>query len=243
MRLILYNIRYATGKRTTRAWMDLFRRTDDHFKTITKFISDLKPDIVGLVEADGGSFRTRRQPQASLLARAIGHAHHTFEVKYKAHGWVRRLPVLSTQGNALLTRKGIKSERLHYFDKGFKRLVIELELSNAHLFLVHLSLRRNIRRRQLQHLQQLVSDTSKPCIVAGDFNALLGPEELNDFLAKTGLTKANSENEPTYPSWNPRRVLDFVCYTPSLKLRSFSLPHVTYSDHLPLVCDFEGISA
>ena len=239
LRFILYNIRYGTGRRIKRAWMDILRRTDTHFDTITKFISELKPDVVGLVETDGGSFRMRRQHQPSHMAQAIGHKHHTFGVKYKARGLARLFPVFSTQGNALLTSKEIKRERFHYFKHGMKRLVIELELDQANLFLVHLSLRRGVRKRQLQHLQQLVASAGKPCIVAGDFNAIKGPGELNGFLSATGLEKANIADSPTYPSWNPYRVLDFVCYSPSLKLKSCTVPQVTFSDHLPLVCDFE----
>ncbi len=238
MRFLLYNIRYATGRRAHRAWMDMLRHTDDHFETITRFIRELEPDVVGLVETDSGSFRTRHQPQPERLAKIIGH-YHSFAVKYKENGLLRHAPVLGRQGNAFLTRDVIQRETFHYFERGFKRLVIELELEQVNLFLVHLSLRAHVRRRQLRDLEALVRGANKPCIVAGDFNVLLGPEELTDFLANAGLRRANPENRPTYPSWQPRRVLDFVCYTPNITLKAFALPQVTLSDHLPLVCDFD----
>lgn len=238
MRFLLYNIRYATGRRTRHAWMDMLRRTDDHFLSITHFIDELKPDIVGLVETDNGSFRTKKQPQPQQLAEAIGH-YHNFGVKYKQDGLLRRTPVFSKQGNALLTRDPAQHLTFHYFDRGFKRLVIELETEHANLFLVHLSLLRHTRKQQLDRLQQLVRSANKPCIVAGDFNVLRGPQELTGFLAASGLVQANLENHPTYPSWNPSRVLDFVCYTPNIKLRACTVPNTCLSDHLPLVCDFD----
>ena len=238
MRFLLYNIRYGTGRRTRRAWMDMLRRTDNHFESITHFIRELEPDVVGLVETDSGSFRTKNMPQPQRLAEVIGH-YHSFGVKYRQHGLLRRSPVFGKQGNAFLTRDAVQRETFHYFEHGFKRLVIELELQQANLFLVHLSLRRHVRRRQLDHLQQLVRTARKPCIVAGDFNVLLGPDELTDFLELAGLQRVNTENRPTYPSWDPQRVLDYVCYTPTITLRAFALPQVTLSDHLPLVCDFE----
>jgi endonuclease/exonuclease/phosphatase family metal-dependent hydrolase len=238
MRFLLYNIRYATGRRERHAWMDLLRRTDNHFESIAQFIRELEPDVVGLVETDSGSFRTRHHPQPQRLADIIGH-YHSFAVKYRQHGLMRRTPVLKRQGNAFLTKHVARRETFHYFDHGFKRLVIELELDQANLFLVHLSLRARIRKSQLQHLEFLVRDTGKPCIVAGDFNALLGPDELDAFLDNAGLQRANPENRPTYPSWEPRRVLDFVCFTPSIKLKAFALPQVMLSDHLPLICDFD----
>lgn len=216
----------------------MLRRTDNHFESITHFIKKLQPDVVGLVETDSGSFRTKNQPQPQRLAEAIGH-YHNFGVKYKQNGLLRRAPIFNKQGNAFLTRDAVQRKTFHYFDYGFKRLVIELELKQANLFLVHLSLGRHTRKRQLNHLQKLIRSTNKPCIVAGDFNVLWGPEELTDFLALTGLKHANLENQPTYPSWNPNRVLDFVCYTPNIKLRAFTVPKVFLSDHLPLVCDFD----
>ncbi len=238
MRFLLYNIRYGTGRRERHAWMDMLRRTDRHFDAIAYFIRELEPDVVGLVETDSGSFRTRSRPQPQRLADMIGH-YHTFEVKYRRHGLMRHTPVLGNQGNAFLTRLAARGQRFHFFEHGFKRLVIELDLEQANLFLVHLSLRTHIRRRQLRHLEELVKKAGKPCIVAGDFNALLGPEELDAFLDRAGLKRANPENRPTYPSWEPRRVLDFVCFTPSIRLKAFALPQVTLSDHLPLICDFD----
>lgn len=238
MRFLLYNIRYGTGRRQRFAWMDMLRRTDDHFEAIAQFIRELEPDVVGLVETDSGSFRTRHHPQPQRLADIIGH-YHSFGVKYKQHGLMRHTPVLKRQGNAFLTKHVARRETFHYFDKGFKRLIIELELDRVNLFLVHLSLRARVRRKQLEHLQELVSNASKPSIVAGDFNALLGPDELNSFLKNAGLDRANANNRPTYPSWDPRHVLDFVCFTPNIKLKGFVMPQVLFSDHLPLICDFE----
>jgi endonuclease/exonuclease/phosphatase family metal-dependent hydrolase len=238
MRFLLYNIRYGTGRRERNAWMDMLRRTDRHFEAIAYFIRELEPDVVGLVETDSGSFRNRSRSQPQRLAEMIGH-YHAFEVKYRRRGLMRHTPVLSKQGNAFLTCVPPKRHTFHFFEQGFKRLVIELELERVRLFLVHLSLRRYVRREQLHHLETLIRQSDKPCIVAGDFNALLGPKELAPFLRKTGMKRANPENRPTYPSWNPTRVLDFVCYTPCIRLKGFALPQVTLSDHLPLICDFE----
>ncbi len=238
MRFLLYNIRYGTGRRTRHAWMDMLRRTDDHFADITNFIRELKPDVVGLVETDGGSFRTGNRSQPRALAQAMGH-NYSFGIKYKADGWLSKTPVFNKQGNALLSRSQIRRERFHFFERGFKRLVIEMELDEVIIFLVHLSLRHGVRQRQLVDLWRLVRQAAKPCIVAGDFNTLHGTRELDDFLKSTGMQQANEGQLPTYPSWDQNRVLDFVCYSPAIKLRSFALPQVTYSDHLPLVCDFE----
>ncbi len=238
MRFLLYNIRYATGRRPRWAWMDMLRRTNGHFDEITRFIRKAKPDVVGLVEMDGGSYRSAHQNQAARLADAIGH-YHSFDVKYRRDGLARRLPLFKKQGNAFLTRDAFQRETFHYFDRGVKRLVIELEMEKINLFLVHLSLRYRVRQHQLADLHDMIRNSGKPCILAGDFNAFMGERELRLFMSACGLTSANRERRPTYPSWRPRRELDFVCCTPGITVCDCKVPHVTLSDHLPLICDFE----
>lgn len=239
MRLLLYNIRYGTGRRRRWAWMHTLTRTVSHLPEIGRFIQEVDADIVALVEVDAGSYRTGRQNQAEQLADILGH-YHSYRMKYRAEGGLGRLlPVLNMQGNAFLTRDVIQREVFHEFTGGFKRLVIELELDDVRLFLVHLALGFRARHGQLMELSDLVDQSPKPCILAGDFNSLWGARELGLFLKATGLVSANAEHLPTYPSWRPRRELDFVCYSPALKLRRFAAPPVTLSDHLPLICDFE----
>ena len=241
MRFLLYNIRYGTGRRTRWAWMHCLTPTVNHLQAIARFIQETNPDVVGLVEVDVGSYRSGRKNQAELLAGELGH-YHSYRMKYREEGGLglgRRLPVLNKQANAFLTRDAIQRETFHEFTGGFKRLVIELELENVRLFLVHLALGFRVRHGQLAELHELIGHSDKPCIVAGDFNSHLGSSELQLFLAATGLVSANASHLPTYPSWQPRRELDFVCHSPQLKLRQCVVPPVTLSDHLPLVCDFE----
>ena len=53
------------------------------------------------------------------------------------------------------------------------------------------------------------------------------------------LRSANERGLPSYPSRSPRKELDFVLYGDGIRMTGFSVPAVKYSDHLPLVCDFE----
>ena len=107
------------------------------------------------------------------------------------------------------------------------------------VFLVHLSLGFRIRHQQLAMLYQLVHNTEKPHIVAGDFNALWGEKEIDLFLAATGLRNVNVEGKPSFPSWQPKRHLDFILCSPGIRAKKFWIPDVKLSDHLPLVFDFE----
>jgi endonuclease/exonuclease/phosphatase family metal-dependent hydrolase len=237
MRFLLYNIRYGTGGGFQLPWGGYLKRTGDNLAEISKFIQTLDPDIAGLVEVDAGSFRSCRKNQAETIATNLGH-YHTYMSKYHTNSLAHRIPILNQQGNAFLTRDTITHESFHYFEKGMKRLVIELEMEDLTVFLVHLSLKFRVRHHQLQQLYAMVKNTTKPHLVAGDFNALWGDHEIQLFKAATGLKNANIEAGPSFPSWAPKRQLDFIFHSPAVDIRRFWIPQVTYSDHLPLVCDF-----
>jgi endonuclease/exonuclease/phosphatase family metal-dependent hydrolase len=81
--------------------------------------------------------------------------------------------------------------------------------------------------------------TDKPVIVAGDFNTFWGGNEIYLFMKAAGLTSANADSVPTYPSRSPRKELDFILYQDGIKKLDFDVPNVKYSDHLPLVFNFD----
>jgi endonuclease/exonuclease/phosphatase family metal-dependent hydrolase len=143
------------------------------------------------------------------------------------------------QGNAFLAAPRVHGERFHYFDAGIKRLIIELELDDCVVFLVHLSLKFRHRHYQLRHLHELIRRQSKPVIVAGDFNTFWGDHEIYLFMEAAGLKSANVDGKPSYPSRWPRKELDFILYGRGIEPQGFQVPPTQLSDHLPLVFDFE----
>jgi endonuclease/exonuclease/phosphatase family metal-dependent hydrolase len=149
------------------------------------------------------------------------------------------VPIVRKQGNAFLAAPRVHGERFHYFEKGIKRLTIELELEDCAIFLVHLSLKYRHRQGQLRSLHDLVMAATKPVLIAGDFNTFWGEHEIYLFMKATGLKSANVDGLPSYPSRSPRKELDFVLYGKGVEIKDFRIPQVNLSDHLPLVCDFE----
>jgi endonuclease/exonuclease/phosphatase family metal-dependent hydrolase len=241
MRFLLYNIRYATG---TGAAFHLpvpgagyLRSNPRVLDGITRFIKSTDPDIVGLVEVDTGSFRSGRVNQAEVIADALGH-YSTYQCKYGTDSFNTLMPIVNKQANAFLAAPRVEGERFHYFDTGIKRLIIELELDDLCVFLVHLSLKFRHRHAQLRHLFELVKRSSKPVIVAGDFNTFWGEHEMALFMEAAGLASANRDRLPSYPAKRPRMELDFILHSRDIEVEAFAVPDVTYSDHRPLVCDF-----
>jgi endonuclease/exonuclease/phosphatase family metal-dependent hydrolase len=175
--------------------------------------------------------------QADYIARSLGH-YSTYECKYGVSSVNHRVPIVRKQANAFLAAPRVRGERFHYFDTGIKRLIIELELDDIAIFLVHLSLKYRHRQYQLRYLYDLVRKSVKPVIVAGDFNTYWGDHELYLFMQAAGLSSANAEGLPSYPSNSPRKELDFILHSGQIHVNRFEMPSVKFSDHLPLVCDF-----
>lgn len=241
MRFLLYNIRYAAGIgkkfHLPVPYSGYFKHTNGHLGKIVNFIESVNPDVIGLIEVDFGSFRSDNSNQAEAIARELKY-HHIFQSKYSNGSMVQKVPVLNKQGNAVLTKKKIKSTKFHYFREGIKRLVIEVEMDAFSVFLVHLSLKYRHRQYQLQDLHQMIEMVKKPVIVAGDFNVFWGDRELQLFLAATGLKSANGNGQPSHPSRSPRRQLDYIFHSPEIHASEFNVPDIKLSDHAPLVCDF-----
>ena len=197
----------------------------------------IQPDVVGLIEVDTGSIRTGMVNQAEHIAGSIGH-YSTFQCKYGTGSINNLVPIVRKQANAFLSAPHVHGERFHYFDTGIKRLIIELELDDVCVFLVHLSLKFRHRQYQLRSLHDLIVQSPKPVIVAGDFNTFWGTHEIYLFMRAAGLRSANSAGLPSFPAKIPRVELDFILVSEGIEVTDFRVPDVRFSDHRPLVCDF-----
>jgi endonuclease/exonuclease/phosphatase family metal-dependent hydrolase len=241
LRLVVYNIRYATGFGPAfhlpvpgAGYLRTNRRV---LNALTEFLREQDADIIGLIEVDTGSIRSGMVNQAEHIAKELGH-YSIYECKYGESSINHLLPIVRKQANAFLAAPRVEGERFHYFDSGIKRLIIELELDEVCVFLVHLSLKYRHRQYQLRYLHELIERSTKPVIVAGDFNTFWGTHELYLFTRAAGLRSANTRGLFTFPSRRPRVELDFVLVSEGIEVNDFRTPDVRLSDHRPLVCDF-----
>ena len=241
LRLVVYNIRYATG--TGPAFhlpvpgAGYLRSNRRVLVGLTEFLHSQDADIIGLIEVDTGSVRSGMVNQAEFIADSLGH-YSIYECKYGTSSINNWVPIVRKQANAFLAAPRVRGERFHYFDSGIKRLIIELELDHVCVFLVHLSLKFRHRQYQLRYLHDLIEKSHKPVIVAGDFNTFWGTHELYLFMRASGLRSANVNNLPSFPSRAPRVELDFVLVSEGIEVQDFRIPDVRLSDHRPIVCDF-----
>jgi endonuclease/exonuclease/phosphatase family metal-dependent hydrolase len=241
MRLLLYNIRYGAGIgrqfHFPFPYSGYLKPVNGNFEKIVQYIKSVNPDIVGLVEADFGSYRVEYRNQAERIADELNHT-AVYQGKYRSDSLMSHVPLLNKQGNAVLTGRPLKRTQFHFLQDGVKRLLIETDLGDFKLFLVHLSLKYQHRRSQLKELHSLVANCTQPVIVAGDFNAMRGPRELSQFLDATGLISANAKGATSWPSRMSVLELDYIFHSPCIKTQRFHIPRILLSDHKPLVWDF-----
>ena len=105
MRLLLYNIRYGVGAGAS-MHMPLpgagyLLGNQSVLPDISRFIKSTDPDIVGLIEVDTGSIRSRKINQAEMIATELG-MNSSYETKYGAKSLNQLLPIIRKQGNAFL---------------------------------------------------------------------------------------------------------------------------------------------
>lgn len=247
-RFLLYNICYGAGTghrlHLPFPYAGHLNRNGKTMDQIIAFLGETEADIIGLVEVDSGSLCADGNSQVSVIARELGY-NAVFESKYADTSMANRMPVFKKQGNALLMRSGlpVMGYRYHYFTHGMKRLVIEVELPDMVIFLVHLALKFRIRHHQLTELYHIVKPITKPVVVAGDFNAFRGRRELELFLAAADLQIAGGASAPSYPSRSPRIQLDMICHSPSIQTCGYDIPQVHLSDHAPIVWDFQRVDS
>src|ERR1700742_1365068 len=102
VRLLLYNIRYATGTgpafHLPMPGAGYLRSSRRVLEQITSFIRSEDPDVVGLIEVDTGSVRTGMLNQATYIANAVGH-YTAHQCKYGTGSINQLVPIVRKQAN------------------------------------------------------------------------------------------------------------------------------------------------
>jgi len=251
-RLVVYNVEYCEG--LTGAWYDYLKFWKAFFPPKgldTRIVDELKQlhlDILALVEIDTGSFRSKKD-EVLFFENKLGLYNAVERVKYPFEGWLKLfhfVPILDMQANAILTKYSLGGIRYHVLHEGTKRVVIEATASTpapVTLLLAHLALGYGARHKQISELAHIVNRISTPVILMGDFNTFRGEEELTWLLSSTHLENlfkiSHSGTVLTQPTYHPKRRLDYVLTSPQIHVNDYSVLRFPFSDHLPLLVDFE----
>ena len=253
VRAITYNIEYCEG--LIGRWFDylkfwkIFLPPKNLDQQLVAALKKLKPDILALIEVDLGSLRSRHIDEVRFLEEKLGLNDFIEKIKYPLQGWLRlfhHLPILNKQANALISKFKFSNIKYHVFHEGTKRMVIEATVlcPKPVTFLVaHLALGKRARRKQLHELINIIKAIKNPVILMGDFNTFHGDTEIQELLRKTHLKDKISLDKLsmplTEPAWHPTRRLDYILTSRKIKVNKYSVLKFQFSDHLPLMIDFE----
>jgi len=247
VRLIFYNIEYLEGLQGKKIdYLKVWRRVE-HPKGIEKRLAaalkKYNPDIVSFAEIGGSSFLEK--DYFSYIGRKLGMKHRTKHLKYKLDGSMRllkKVPVLNQQTNGILSKNKISNVRTLYLKEGAKKAVIKAKIGGVNLLLVHLALGKGTRKKQIDELVEIVREINGPVILAGDFNTFKGEEEIKPLIKKAALKhkfRLHGGRVFTYPTYHPRKRFDYILTSKDVKVKEYSVLDMPFSDHLPVMVDFE----
>ncbi|MEW5896324.1 MAG: endonuclease/exonuclease/phosphatase family protein [Nanoarchaeota archaeon] len=251
VKLITYNIEYCEGMEGLWYQYLYFWRIFFPPKNLDQRIVDalkkINPDILSLVEVDTGSFRAKKD-EVVFFEKKLGMRNFVEKVKYPLRGWLKLfhyVPVLNKQANAIIAKYKISKVKYHLFHEGTKRVVIQVDVNcpkKITLLLAHLALSGGTRAKQIEELIKIVNKIKNPVLLMGDFNTFKGEEELKKLMKETHLKdKIKLDKfslQLTAPTWHPMRRLDYVLYSPKIKVHKYNVLNFPFSDHMPLYVEF-----
>ncbi|MDQ2695727.1 MAG: endonuclease/exonuclease/phosphatase family protein [Pseudomonadota bacterium] len=235
LRLLSYNIQagLSTSKYShylTRSWKQVVPvpQRMANLDGIAQVIADY--DIVGLQEVDTGSLRSGFVNQARYLAERS-------HFKYLYEQANRRVGLISQHSNAVLSRhcpSRLEDHKLPgiFPGRGVLRVRYGEGQDALHIFIMHLSLGKRGRLRQIEFLARLIGDY-RHVVVMGDLNCRSDSLEMTVLLRSAGLCEP-LPGLNTFPSWRPTRQLDHILVSPSISVEKVAVLSHTYSDHLPI---------
>ncbi len=215
-------------------------------RDIATTVRRVTPDVVALQEADGPSVWSGRFDHVATLARLAGLDDH-FRGDHNPFGFGG---FHLASGTALLSRGTLDRPVSHRFGlswrdtKGYVAATIRvpewsgpaIDVVSVHLdFLVP-----SVRRRQISLMAERLSARRRPLVVLGDLNCCWRrePRSMRLLTETLGLRSYAPESAaPTFPSWRPRRRLDWILASDELEFCSHHTLPVSLSDHLVVVAD------
>jgi len=242
LRLLSYNIQSGL---TTRRYSHYVTKVWKHVMPVPSRMQNLNAiadlvsgyDVVGLQEVDSGSLRSGFVDQAHYLADRA-------RFQYFCEQTNRRIGRISQHSNVLLTQ--VKPDLFHDYKlpgaiRGRGALMVRFgsgsDDTTLYVYVVHLALGRDARRRQMAYLAKRIRE-QRYVVLMGDLNCSTESRDMTRFREQAKLLEPVAGLH-TFPSWKPKRQLDHILVTRGLKVSSVDVLEQFYSDHLPIEMELE----
>lgn len=220
-RIMSYNIHHGMG-------MD----NNIDIERIGTLIIDIHPEVVGLQEVDSMVSRSGNIDIMQLLSEQTG-MHATFGYSILHDG--------GKYGNGMLTReKPLTVDKIKLPGAREARTALIVELEKYVVINTHLSLDEKERAQSVKIITEAAKKYDKPVFLIGDLNATPNSPPLE--ILKQEWQILSNPKQPTYPSTNPERTIDYVLgYVANGQTYAKYNAQVIYeqvaSDHCPLFVD------
>jgi len=240
LRLLSYNIQggietQAYHHYLMRSWQHLLphRRKQENLDKVANLISEY--DIVALQETDAGSLRTSFMNQTEYLAKKARFPFWFDQIN-------RNIGKFAQHSNGLLCKNNphsVVEHKLPGLIPGRGALSARFSIADQELVIVvaHLALGKQTRMRQLEFISNLIK-IEKHVILMGDLNCESNSAEMRYLFDKTHLSEP-TQNQHTFPSWKPKRNIDHILVSNSVKVTEVKVLTHGISDHLPVAMDIQ----
>lgn len=224
--------------------------TRRNLQKIADCIHKHSPDIVTLQEVDQPSMLSGNFNQFDWLAIKLEYPHKYFAPSCSITLFGKKIFI---SGNAIFSRFPLEHCESYNFDFSFPTDRMGFVIADAKLprdkmvtiVSVHTAsfdwTRLNSRAHQLRLVEKVITTKQGGVVIAGDLNCdFMGNEDsMRSFVHRLDLVahEPDSNELPTYPSWNPSKRIDWILASKELKLISYKTIKDRLSDHLAVFAD------
>lgn len=199
---------------------------------IIEEIRETEADIVGLQEVERMMPRSGYQDQARIIAEELGYHYY----------YGGNINILGVQyGNALLSKYPIIEASNHKLPKekleprGMIEADIDIDGSQWHIYVTHLGLNSKERNKQIDYINQVISQRSGNILLMGDFNNYPDSLEMDglDERMVDSAAALNCFNYYTFAWQNdkPNVRIDRIYVSENIDLINHEVKSSTVSDH------------
>lgn len=201
---------------------------------VSKFLNSINPDILCLQEVDKNTIRSLFFDQSSKL-----NEHLSMNMAYGKTDNV----IPGTTGNMILSKFPIQSiENKVLPSWKYKRSALKATLLTpmgaVNVINTHLSLSKDVRKKQIEIIRDWILEDRLPTILAGDFNT----SDINELeplllVLDDPAVIENKTHINTFENKKYNSRIDYVFIPKTYFVESYSVPAFHLSDHYPVIVD------